>query len=542
MQQKIKGQSTSYFSRWSRDSYAIFNSLNKIIKISGLSMLLSSTFMPANAVAQEEKNKSTSSDYYLDEVELVEPETLQVFEVPSRVISVISSRELKFAPIESVQDILNNISQLDLRQRGNNDVQADISIRGGTFDQTLIMLNGINITNPQTGHHNLNLPISFDQIERVEILNGAGSQSYGANAYSGVINIITKSSSENSASAKVVVGDFGLFNVGASANIVSRKVKHFIAVSHDQSSGYSKNTDFNRTSVYYNGKYILDKSFFQWQVGAANKEFGAQSFYTAKYPNQFEETQSLLASVNFSSFGNISTNSNIYWSMHSDRFELFRDNEEAPSWYASHNYHLSNVLGGNTKVLFASNIGNTTLGLDMRYEHIASNVLGNPMAEKKEAWFNSDAYYDKEDSRLNTSLSLEHSYKHNGFSTIVSLMLNNNTAYVEKINVYPGLDVNYQFNDNWKIMTSFNKSLRLPTFTDLYYAGPANIGNPDLLPEEALNFDFGVSYNFGVISLDITSFNNFGTNNIAWVKENPSDEKWQPKNLTSVQTYGVDTG
>ena len=84
--------------------------------------------------------------------------------------------------------------------------------------------------------------------------------------------------------------------------------------------------------------------------------------------------------------------------------------------------------------------------------------------------------------------------------------------------------------------------MRLPTFTDLYYAGPANIGNPDLLPEEALNFDFGVSYNFGVISLDITSFNNFGTNNIAWVKENPSDEKWQPKNLTSVQTYGVDTG
>lgn len=539
MQQKFTSQSASYFSRWSRKSYSVFNSLNKVIKISGLSVAISATFLPANVVAQEEKTSNTTSDYYLDEIELVEPEALQVFEVPSRVISVISSRELQSAPIETVQDILNNISQLDLRQRGNNDVQSDISIRGGTFDQVLIMLNGINITNPQTGHHNLDLPISFDQIERVEVLNGAGSLSFGANAYSGVINIITKSSTENQANVKAVLGSYGLYNVGVSTNFVGAKDRHFIAINNNQSSGYTDNTDFKRTTAYYNGKYLLDESYFQWQMSIADKEFGAQSFYTAKFPNQFEATKSALASLKFASFGNVSTTSNIYWKLHSDRFELFRNNEDAPSWYKHHNYHLTNVAGGNTKINFASFLGKTSLGLDLRYEQIKSNVLGEPTGKEIPAWYNQNGYYDKEASRLNTSVSLEQSYKYKGFSTIVALMVNNNSAYADKINFYPGVDINYQFTDGFSAKASFNKTLRLPTFTDLYYAGPANIGNPDLIPEEAINFDFGINLTYGILDLNLTSFNSFGNNTIDWVRSSDT-EKWQPMNLTNTETYGFD--
>lgn len=539
MQHSYKSQFASNFSRWTRESFAIFNSLNKVIKISSLSIAITATLLPTNVVAQEEKTSNTTSDYYLDEVELVEPQELQVFEVSSRVISVVSSRELQSAPIQSVQDILNNISQLDLRQRGNNDVQADISIRGGTFDQVLIMLNGINITNPQTGHHNLDLPISFDQIERVEILNGAGSLSFGANAYSGVINIITKSSTENQVNLKAILGSYGLYNVGASANLVGENQRHFIAINKDASSGYTDNTDFDRASVYYNGKYLLDKSYLQWQMSFADKAFGAQSFYTAKYPNQFEQTQSAIASLKFASFGTVSTESNIYWNMHSDRFELFRNNEEAPSWYTHHNYHLTNVAGGNTNINFASVLGKTSVGLDLRYEHIASNVLGEPTGEEKDAWFNPNGYYDKEASRVNTSVSVEQSYKFKGFSTIVALMVNNNTAYPDKINFYPGVDVNYQFNESITAKASFNKTLRLPTFTDLYYAGPANIGNPDLVPEEATNFDVGLNYTFGIFDLNLTSFNSIGNNSIDWVRSSDTD-KWQPMNLTKTETYGID--
>ena len=275
MQHNYRSQSASYFSRWTRESFAVFNSLNKVIKISSLSVAITATLLPTNVVAQEEKTSNTTSDYYLDEVELVEPQELQVFEVPSRVISVVSSRELQSAPIESVQDILNNISQLDLRQRGNNDVQADISIRGGTFDQVLIMLNGINITNPQTGHHNLDLPISFDQIERVEILNGAGSLSFGANAYSGVINIITKSSTENQVNLKAVLGSYGLYNVGASANLVGEKQRHFVAINHDQSSGYTNNTDFKSLIALGNGNnFLFSRLFFKFYLVPFNTDGG----------------------------------------------------------------------------------------------------------------------------------------------------------------------------------------------------------------------------------------------------------------------------
>jgi iron complex outermembrane receptor protein len=454
------------------------------------------------------------------------------------VISVVGQQELQSAPIETVQDILNYLSQVDLRQRGNNDVQADVSIRGGTFDQVLVMLNGVNITSPQTGHHNLDLPISFDQIERVEILNGAGSQSYGANAYSGAINIITKRANRDEVNIKLVAGDYGLYNIGASASIVGKKHRHFVAINRDASSGYMKNTDFARSSIYYNGRYMLKKSFFEWQASAAQKEFGSQSFYTAKYPNQFEEIQSALASVKYQSYGKISTQSNLYWNMHSDRFELFRDNENAPSWYKNHNYHLTTVMGGNTKAIYRSKFGKSTASLDMRYEHIASNVLGVPTGDTIDAFFNPQGFYTKEDARTNTALSLEHNVSFGPLTLVGALTFNTNTAYGD-FGIYPGLDATYRFHRNWKLNASYNKSMRLPTFTDLYYAGPTNIGNPDLRPEEAQNFDFGVVFHKGIVNASLTSFNTWSNNSIDWVRRDDTI-KWQPMNVNFVETYGID--
>ncbi|MCK5856399.1 MAG: TonB-dependent receptor [Bacteroidales bacterium] len=538
MKQFYKNQSISYFSRWTRKAYAAFNSLNKVVAISGLSVALTAVALPGEVVAQEDTTQRVSSQFDLEEVEIVDSELLQIFEVPSRVICVVGRQELQSAPIETVQDVLNNLSQIDLRQRGNNDVQADVSIRGGTFDQVLVMLNGVNITSPQTGHHNLDLPISFDQIERIEILNGAGSQSYGANAYSGVINIITRNAYKNEVNLKLVAGDFGLYNLGASASIVGQKHSQFIAINRDASSGYMENTDFARTSLYYNGRYRLKKSFFEWQASAAQKEFGSQSFYTAKYPNQFEETQSALASLKYQSYGMLSTQTNVYWNLHSDRFELFRNNEKAPSWYKNHNYHLTTVMGGNSKVIYKSKFGKSTIGIDVRYEHIASNVLGIPTGDTIDALFNPGGFYTKEDARTNTALSLEQIFNLGRLSMIAALTVNANTAY-GNLGLYPGLDFNYRFRRNWKINASFYKTMRLPTFTDLYYAGPTNIGNPELLPEEAMNLDVGASFHKGIVKASITSFNSLGKNNIDWARTSDT-LKWQPMNVTQVETYGID--
>jgi iron complex outermembrane receptor protein len=529
-----------HFKRWSRKSFAVFHSLNKVIKISALSLTITATALPGPARAQKsDTTEQIRMQKELEEVRITGEEFLEINIAPSQVVQVISREQLQNSPIESVQDVLNAVAQIDLRQRGNNDIQADISIRGGTFDQVLVMLNGVNITNPQTGHHNLDIPVSFSQIERVEILNGALSQSYGANAYSGIINIVTRRGSRNRVDVNLLAGDFGLFNVGLSANLHSAKLNNFVALNYDRSSGYTGNTDFKRATLFYNGRYHLQKSFFEWQLSGGQKAFGAQSFYTAKYPDQFEETQSALASLRFNSFGKIGTKSLVYWNMHSDRFELFRDMAEAPAWYQSHNYHLTNVAGLNSRIfLFGKNSGTTTLGADIRYEHINSNVLGLPTGDSIPSLFNPGGYYTKSDARTNISLFAEQDWEWGKFLPRLSLMVNTNTAYAGDFIWYPGLDLTYN-RIPFQFKLSLNRSLRLPTFTDLYYQGPANIGNPDLKPEEAWNLDLGISYASGILKASVTSFNSVGSNSIDWVRR-ADTLKWQPMNVTRVETYGLD--
>ncbi|MGE5410295.1 MAG: TonB-dependent receptor, partial [Clostridiales bacterium] len=104
-------------------------------------------------------------------------------------VLVISSEELQNVPAENIQDILGYCTGIDVKKRGPGGVQADISIRGGSFEQTLILIDGVKLSDPQTGHNSLNLPINMEDIERIEVLKGQASNIYGSNALSGVINI-----------------------------------------------------------------------------------------------------------------------------------------------------------------------------------------------------------------------------------------------------------------------------------------------------------------------------------------------------------------
>ncbi len=161
--------------------------LRRIVKISVLSIsyLVSA---PAISFAVEQDTTEVKMQYDLDEIEVSAQRSPALYSQVARIISVIESKEIESSPAQSVQNLLEYVASVDVRQRGAEGVQADISIRGGTFDQTLILLNGINITDPQTGHHNFNLPVNLNQIERIEILEGPAARVYGPNAFSGAIN------------------------------------------------------------------------------------------------------------------------------------------------------------------------------------------------------------------------------------------------------------------------------------------------------------------------------------------------------------------
>ena len=92
------------------------------------------------------------------------------------IVYTINSDEIKFSANQTVADILEYAINIDNRERGGQGIQSDISIRGGSFEQTLILLNGIKLNDPQTGHHNLNIPISPEIIERIEVSNGGATE------------------------------------------------------------------------------------------------------------------------------------------------------------------------------------------------------------------------------------------------------------------------------------------------------------------------------------------------------------------------------
>jgi vitamin B12 transporter len=191
------------FRRWTGKKFSAFNSLGKIIKISFLPLTCSLL-----AAAPLALNAQTKKQVQLHEVEVTE-EKKELYSDLSRVVTVIKKDEIAGLPVQSLQDLLEYVMSVDLRQRGPNGVQADISIRGGTFDQIMILLNGINYTDPHTGHHNLNIPVDLESIDRIEILEGPGSRVLGPNAFSGAINIITGTGEKTGANLLFSGGQYG---------------------------------------------------------------------------------------------------------------------------------------------------------------------------------------------------------------------------------------------------------------------------------------------------------------------------------------------
>jgi iron complex outermembrane receptor protein len=154
-----------------------------------LLILLYPCFMMA-AVAQNNDKDTTIIE--LSDVIITENRMQTPFSESARSMYVITKSQLASLPVQSVAEALTYVPGVDIRQRGPMGIQTDIGIRGGTFDQTLILINGVKVSDPQTGHHSFNLPLNLDNIERIEVLKGQGARIYGQNAFNGAINIITK--------------------------------------------------------------------------------------------------------------------------------------------------------------------------------------------------------------------------------------------------------------------------------------------------------------------------------------------------------------
>ncbi|MEN8118060.1 MAG: TonB-dependent receptor [Bacteroidota bacterium] len=523
------------FRKWGRKNYSLFLTMKRMVVISVLSVVYHLS-TPIDAYATKQDTSEVKMQYDLDEIEVSAQRSPAMYSQVARIISVIESKEIESIPAQSIQDLLEYIAGVDVRQRGTEGVQADVSVRGGTFDQTLILLNGINITDPQTGHHNLNLPVSLNQIERIEILEGPAARVYGPNAFSGAVNFVTKQPGSKSIRAQVSGGSFGYFDGNLSGSFKAGKFNHMVALNRKKSDGYINNTDFKNSNAFYSGELDSKNGILKFQAGASLKGFGANSFYTPKYPNQYEETKTLFTSLKWEGNGKLHLTPVVYYRRHHDRFELFRDNPA--SWYKTHNYHLTNVYGSNLNSWFRWAGGKTALGIEYRSENILSNILGVEMDSPKNVP-GEDAVFTRSDSRSTISGFIEHAAYLNNWSLTAGILSNNISGSNLGVNFFPGIDISYDIPSLLKLFTSYNTALRMPTFTDLYYDGPNNTGNPDLKPEKSATIEGGVKLNKSVVKGHFVIFYRQGKDIIDWVKLT-DDEVWQPKNLTRINTFGTE--
>ncbi|HRZ98854.1 MAG TPA: TonB-dependent receptor plug domain-containing protein, partial [Paludibacter sp.] len=225
----------------------------------------------------------------------------KIFSDMGRIVTVLSKKDIQKLSVNSIDELLESIPGIDIRNRGINGTQADISMRGGSFDQVLVLLNGVNITDPQTGHYNLDIPLDLADVMRVEVLQGSSARIYGPNAFSGAINIVTEKNIKKELTGQLTGGSYNSFGQSLTAALGSEKIQSFISLSHKSSEGYRENTDFRMYNAFSQTIIRTENAGkFDFQASYQQKAYGANGFYSLAYPNQFDFTRTIFSALNWS--------------------------------------------------------------------------------------------------------------------------------------------------------------------------------------------------------------------------------------------------
>lgn len=465
-------------------------------------------------IAQESDTTVTK----LDEVIIAENRIQLPYSEQSRSISLVQNEEIKNSPAISTADLLHYVGGVDVRTRGANGIQSDIGIRGGTFEQTLILVNGIKLNDPQTGHHSMNLPINLQQIERIEVLKGPSARTFGQNAFAGAINLVTKEPEKSYATLGLQGGDFKLWGVNASGGLITGKNSHQVAFSYNASDGYKHNTDYSLLNAFYQGSIGVGNGKLNLLAGFTDRAFGANGFYASPaYTEQYETVQTGLASISYElPIGTTRLTTRAYYRQNNDEYIFVRDD---PEYYK--NNHTGKTIGLEANWVIPFENSTTGIGVDLNSVSLNSNNLG-------------------ERERFVSTMFLEHhmEFFNDRLSITPGVQLNNYSDF--GFNTLPGVDLGYHLNQSWTVYGNVGYTYRVPSYTDMYYSDPVNEGNPDLKPEYAWNYEVGIkNRRNNVFTTEVGLFIRDGKNMIDWVRASDTDP-WKPVNLLGLRMSGVD--
>ena len=585
------------FRQFSHKAYAAFCSLHREVTIgrvaaymtdlemlkSGKSIAVSALLLFSGIAAVEADEGVPKDSVPLEAQQLSLQEVLVVShkaEVNSeayRLITQVSQAEIEALPIQTVADILQYLPGVDVRTRGANGAQADISMRGGTFDQVLVLLNGVPLSDFHTGHYALNIPVSTEMIERVEVLQGTSANLHGA--FSGAINIVTKTTPpqpspqgrEHDLALKLTAGMNGLVNSEIAATFALPNHNSLpcgegrggvinLSAEYSRAEGYyaprptekeataCRNSDFQLANIYFQTRWRgLDV-----QAGAQWKDAGLGMGYGFGSQDQFDATRTAFASGRYE---------HRWGAWRLDAQAAYRANYDRYEWHRGQrlygNFHFAQTASAALSAHYASKIGTTSFGVSVRNENMHSTNLGDTINPDGQVPNVADfpladvRVLDliKGGNRFHTNYYAEQTFYYAGLSASIGINGTYNTQFGHHLG--GGANIGYEFKKAGTIYVNANRSLRMPTFTDLYYNAGNQLGNRNLKPEEAWLLSVGYKGNLsslpcgegrgGVISFSADWYYRWGKNIIDWVYV-PTDTKrpFHAENQQQVNATGLE--
>ena len=479
----------------------------------------------SNVNAQENKK-----EIELDQVELMSSPRIEVDKGDNSIsMLTISNEEIKQSTATNVSELLQQVAGIDIRRRGAEGMQADLYIRGGSFDQTLLLIDGIKVEDPQTGHHTMNMTIPLDVIEKIEIIKGSASRIYGQNAFTGAVNIITKEKIKNDFSIELSNGSFDQKSGGFTIQKELKSSDILFNYSRKESDGYRYNTDYENDEFFIKSNFkIKDQEIST--IGAFNeRKFGANGFYASPAAiDQYEETQASL--IGFSTTyrsDDLILKPKLYWKRNQDMYVYLRQD---PSVYR--NLHISNKVGIEINASASNFLGNLGLGFDLSKVSLESNNLG----ERKRTMLNMfiEQQVKLNDDKIDFTPGVAITY----FSD-VSTKLNYKNNFFNNLFFYPGMDLGYRLDNNLKLYTNIGFTYRIPTYTDLFYSSPTTLGNENLKLEKALTKEIGLKYLKDDFNFNFSLYQRDASDIIDYVRNNESDP-WQANNIREINTNGFE--
>ena len=508
----------SCFRRWSRKGWSAFASLRRQVTIGVLSVSMSILLLATQGVsAHTTDTTAVLRTLRIDEVGISGSQSSPTRNALAQT-PLFDRKAQAAAPVQTLEAALRLTPSVDIRERGGKGAQADIAIRGGSFDQTMVLLNGIDFTDVRTGHQSHSLPVDLDCISAVELIDGLP----GVGAYAGAVNIRTAPLRSDYLRLDASGGSYGYGYANLSGAVSSERFSVLGAASYRRSDGYRHNTDFSNVNAFMRATCETERAgFFDIQAGYQTRDFGSNGFYAAYNPDQWERTSTALGSVRWlKEFGRLSVGASASYRKNFDRYDWTRGKPM--------NRHNGDNVGARLWGDWSWCGGTTSLGGDYAFNHLYSTNLGEPLSVP-----HGDYTHAKARHTGNVWLRHAKEWERSDVAGSAGVSL---TPY--------GQSALWSLSGGWRpaqgmhIAAGASQSMRLPTFTDLYYSSPAQVNNLYLTPEHAVTYRIGIDYKKRCWSFSGLAYYRTGRDIIDWVWH--EDNKWYSEQTSRLNTFGAE--